>query len=688
MPEIKIKHVVSFSSEDKVHKAENILKSETYRKWKCASPGEKSASILLQFEKATQIHSIDIGNESSAFVEILVGRSSDTVSDYQVLLVASSFMSPLESRNENHTNRVRMFGPDKLTQKVKDEKWDYVQVICTQPFNKNITYGLSFIKFHSPPEKIEEKSIECETKNTSVKFGAFKLKYEDDDEADSSSIGSWLERKNKNSSNSLSSSQDSPSYATAILASVNSSQSSQQGNSSKRKLDSTEEQDKPPAKKESTVVHVNKDKVGYKNILGSKTDIASPSVKPKDTLKVKKNVVQKAINQSLNGMKASNSNKQDKVGGKKPFNKIMERVVLVISGFVNPLRGEIRDKALEMGAKYKGDWDNSCTHLICAFINTPKYLQVRGKGGRIVTKEWVLDCHKKKVLLDWKLYMLGNYSASSSDLSEEEGGSSEEWDGDDSSEEEMPIKKQKVKKPNSKTNVKQSSDTKNVAQRRPKSSSNSDSDELKQNAKKMKILSPQKKLPQSRNGIVKKANKSPAQNPPDIHNDDSETADEEALDDYMAATDVDSNSEGDTEDEIRKVKEKALKKAENVESLKKEESCDSDISLLPSKMDTTTLPLPELPNLFKQRHFFLYGEFSPKTYKDLQRYIIAYNGVLEDYMSNTVKYVVTESKWDENFEEALNNNDDLIFVKPDWVFKCHETGKQVPYQSYIVIPSS
>lgn len=67
-----------------MHKAENLIKPETYRKWKCASPGEKSANVVLQFEKATQIHSIDIGNENSAFVEVLVGRSSDPVNNFQV----------------------------------------------------------------------------------------------------------------------------------------------------------------------------------------------------------------------------------------------------------------------------------------------------------------------------------------------------------------------------------------------------------------------------------------------------------------------------------------------------------------------------------------------------------------------------------------------------------------------------
>ena len=41
--------------------------------------------IIFQFEKASLIHSIDVGNEGSAFVEILVGlSSSDSPDDYQV----------------------------------------------------------------------------------------------------------------------------------------------------------------------------------------------------------------------------------------------------------------------------------------------------------------------------------------------------------------------------------------------------------------------------------------------------------------------------------------------------------------------------------------------------------------------------------------------------------------------------
>merc|ERR1719309_608564 len=80
----------------------------------------------------------------------------------------------------------------------------------------------------------------------------------------------------------------------------------------------------------------------------------------------------------------------------KKFGQLLDGVVFTISGLQNPLRGEIRGKGLEMGAKYKGDWDKECTHLICAFANTPKFNQVRGKG-KIVTKSWIEDCHRKRI---------------------------------------------------------------------------------------------------------------------------------------------------------------------------------------------------------------------------------------------------------------------------------------------------
>ena len=48
----------------------------------------------------------------------------------------------------------------------------------------------------------------------------------------------------------------------------------------------------------------------------------------------------------------------------KEFSRLMEKVTFVLSGFQNPYRGDLRDKAVEMGAVYKPDWGKGCTHLM------------------------------------------------------------------------------------------------------------------------------------------------------------------------------------------------------------------------------------------------------------------------------------------------------------------------------------
>jgi hypothetical protein len=44
--------------------------------------------------------------------------------------------------------------------------------------------------------------------------------------------------------------------------------------------------------------------------------------------------------------------------------QLMKNVVFVLSGFQNPLRSELRNKATTMGAIYNDDWDGTCTHLM------------------------------------------------------------------------------------------------------------------------------------------------------------------------------------------------------------------------------------------------------------------------------------------------------------------------------------
>jgi DNA-repair protein XRCC1 len=47
----------------------------------------------------------------------------------------------------------------------------------------------------------------------------------------------------------------------------------------------------------------------------------------------------------------------------------MKNVVFVLSGFQNPVRSDLRNKATTMGAIYNDDWDETCTHLMYDFEN-------------------------------------------------------------------------------------------------------------------------------------------------------------------------------------------------------------------------------------------------------------------------------------------------------------------------------
>ena len=44
--------------------------------------------------------------------------------------------------------------------------------------------------------------------------------------------------------------------------------------------------------------------------------------------------------------------------------KILSGVTFALSGFKNPYRAELRDKATALGARYAPDWGPSCTHLM------------------------------------------------------------------------------------------------------------------------------------------------------------------------------------------------------------------------------------------------------------------------------------------------------------------------------------
>lgn len=178
-----------------MHVANNLLNNDSAKKWKCKTTGEKSASVVFQLETPSVISNIDIGNEHSAYIEVLVNRSSSN-DDYKGLLVMSSFMSPLESRQSTNINKVRMFSHEQLSKPECTEKWDRIKVICTQPFNRHVQYGLSFITLHS----LEDKAATSSSISLN-NFGKFALRPASPDAISAGSL--FAKRKEKNEDNVL-----------------------------------------------------------------------------------------------------------------------------------------------------------------------------------------------------------------------------------------------------------------------------------------------------------------------------------------------------------------------------------------------------------------------------------------------------------------------------------------------------
>lgn len=594
-----MKFVVSCSSEDSTHKAENLLVADSYRKWRCAHVGEKQISAILQFEKAESIHSIDIGNEGSAFVEVLVGNSTSACEqDFEVMLVSSFFMSPTESRSGSNLNRVRMFGPDKLAKAAVSKRWDRVKIICTQPYNKNLPYGLCFIRFNSPPEADEK--IAGPSAPTVRMLGHFAVKDEDDGSGNTLKPGSLFLNRTPKPHGTPTSVTPSPvvreggggSYAVVALEAA---------------APSTVKKTPGPSPKEPPRT---------KRKFEFSKDPSEPSVKKLAPSKPAPKRQQAAPSTAAKGREGGGGDGSSPLTG----------CVLVFSGFQNPLRSTLRETAVKMGAVYRGNWADGCTHLVCAFANTPKYSQVKELGGAIVRKDWILDCDRTGKLLPYKRYLLDG-PESSSDDDDEKGGVSPPSKSPPSTSK-MPVSRVLVRGGE---------------------------------AEEMSSPSPRKT------------------SPPNPREETPGSTDEEMIVGPHTPTGDDSGC--DTEDEIKRVQDEMERGiAEDPYAASTDENTDIEEG-------GTEFPIPELPDLFEGKNFLLYGDFPDNEHRILTRYITAFNGALEDYMSETVNYVITAEEWDDRFDEALMENVTLAFVRPRWVYTCNERQRLVPHQPFVVVPT-
>ncbi|XP_044879295.1 putative short transient receptor potential channel 2-like protein [Mauremys mutica] len=152
MAPVKINHVVSFTSQDPRYPVENLLRDDGIHPW-LSSPQDRSRQLKveLQLERASSIGYIDIGNCGCAFVQVDVGRSFWPLEQPYVTVVPSTtLMTPADSKLDRNRSGVRMFKEGDFLAAALGEKWDRVRITCSQPFNKQAQFGLSFIHIRTP----------------------------------------------------------------------------------------------------------------------------------------------------------------------------------------------------------------------------------------------------------------------------------------------------------------------------------------------------------------------------------------------------------------------------------------------------------------------------------------------------------------------------------------------------------
>lgn len=71
---------------------------------------------------------------------------------FQSLLPMSTFMNPNESKTSKNPNQVRFFSKDDLDEKTAKKQWDRIKIVCSQPFNKLVPYGLCFVEVKGEKE--------------------------------------------------------------------------------------------------------------------------------------------------------------------------------------------------------------------------------------------------------------------------------------------------------------------------------------------------------------------------------------------------------------------------------------------------------------------------------------------------------------------------------------------------------
>lgn len=457
---VKFEKIISCSSEHPLYPAANLLQrnSENWKAtWRCSKPGEMLAHVIFQLAESSYIMGVDIGNYQSCVVIVTGSTSSEP--DNWIVIVNHKFMTNDEAANNKFKDQVQLFTKKELNPDTLKIKFDRIKVTCMQSANLKVLFGLSYVILRSDPTI--DLGLDA--------FGKFKLKQPHVVKTPMEMMKEKILNKTENTKtdykkelreqikkdameNFTRCQEGQKLVKRPLLKKLEAGEVDQVfGKNDKIQSQCPKDKDKisnsPMNTKNTSNEKITRtpfgDVVSLRNIDIIKNDIKNTTQSPSSSKKRSLVELNDLPNVKFNEKKQKCSecciDSQDRlcttcqrlpqpkdiksallkindnvpVKLKKPFKELFNDVTFSLSGYINPQRDEIRRKALSMGARYIPDpntTNKKCTHLICAFKNTPKYQQFKDHT-KIISHTFIEECFDKKkrytyiLLLETKTYV-------------------------------------------------------------------------------------------------------------------------------------------------------------------------------------------------------------------------------------------------------------------------------------------
>ena len=338
----------------------------------------------------------------------------------------------------------------------------------------------------------------------------------------------------------------------------------------------------------------------------------------------------------------------------KAFSKLFDGVKFVISGYQNPLRGDIRKKALDMGGKYSADWDNTCTHLICAFVNTPKFNQVRNqsKNAKIVKKDWIEKCFEDKIRYPWRRHCLDPTDAKVEESEEEI------WD-------------EKMRKSAATVSANPDSMTKKEALSNDDPYDKDTDDEIDEVLRERKA-----------NDEIQVPISCPTNDKTDtISNPYKAVSSESTQKNIVENSDDAYNADTDVDEEDSSIEPPSILKLDIAPERISAETLHTN------SLSETNLKCKEHKDYFLGLTFLLYGVYGEDEARKIKKNIVLSGGLIEKFMSSTVDYIICQnssSEWDRNFDIALNDNPKVKLAQSQFIHDCNREQKLLTDDKYFI----